>query len=148
MQALFEQFARWKFCEVLGDMNSAWFERKDFNRLVLLAGTKNQADRLVLAFLPLMAVQPTQIELHLPGVGRLQIADLKFDDHQPPQASMVEEQIEIVIVPVEGYALLSLDEGEAAAEFQQKGFDLAQQRVLEILLAVGVLQRSMRQNSA
>ena len=72
------------------------------------------AERRLLARLSLVPVEPAQIEFHLPGVGGLELADLQFDDHQPPQPAVVEEQVDVVVVAVQRDPLLPLDEGEPA----------------------------------
>ena len=53
---------------------------------------------------------------------------------------MEEQQVDVVVVTVEGDALLPLDEREAGAELEEEALDFAQQRRLEVLLAVGVAQ--------
>ena len=90
--------------------------------------------------LALVTVEPAQVQLHLAGVGRLEVADLQLDDHQPPQPAMVEQEVDVVIVAVQRDALLALDEGEPGAELEQERLDLAQDGGFQILLAVRVLQ--------
>jgi len=51
-----------------------------------------------------------------------------------------EQQIDVVIVAVEGDSLLPLDKREAGTKLQKETLNLAQQRRLEILLAEGVAQ--------
>ena len=53
---------------------------------------------------------------------------------------MVKEQIEMVVPMINLHPLLTFDETEAASQFQEEGFNLAQDRRLEILLGVGVFQ--------
>ena len=53
---------------------------------------------------------------------------------------MVEEQVQVVIVTVQGDPLLALDEGETGAELQEERLDLPQQGALQILLAVGIAE--------
>ena len=77
-----------------------------------------------------MTIQPPQIQLHLAGIGRLEIAELQLDDYQPPQPAMVEEQVDVVVVAVERDALLPFDEGEAGPSSRRNALDLAEQRRL------------------
>ncbi len=53
---------------------------------------------------------------------------------------MIEQQIQIVVVAVDGHALLPLDEAEAASEFAQKTSHVTQDGGFQITLAVTVFQ--------
>ena len=124
METLLQQLAGGKFGQVFGDVDAAGFEFKQFHRFALLAGAEDEAEGLLFPFLSFMAVEPAQIEFNLPGIGGLEVADLEFDDHQPPQSPMVEEQIDVVVVSIEGNALLPLDKREPTAEFEQERFEV------------------------
>src|SRR3982750_1613057 len=59
---------------------------------------------------------------------------------------MVEQEIHVIVVAIQRDALLAFDEGEADAELQEKGLDLAQQSVFEIPFAVGISQAEKIEN--
>jgi hypothetical protein len=51
-----------------------------------------------------------------------------------------EEEVEVVVVTVEGDAFLPRDEGKAGPELEEEALDFAQQRRFEVPLAEGVAQ--------
>jgi hypothetical protein len=119
-KALLQQVAGRELGQVLGDVDAARLQLEHLDGLALLARAEDEADRSLLALLPLVAIEPAEIELHLAHIGRLEIADFQFDDDQPPQTPVVEEQIEVVVVAIQRDPLLPLDEGEAGAELQEE----------------------------
>ncbi len=64
----------------------------------------------------------------------------EFDRHQAAQAAMIEEQVEIVIVPADRQALLSGDKSEIRSQLDEKPLQLSQDSCLQILLAIGIFQ--------
>ena len=55
----------------------------------------------LLAILRLVPGQPSQIQLHLPLVLRIETSLLEFHDHQTLQLAVVEEQVDVEVVPIE-----------------------------------------------
>ena len=88
--------------------------------------------------LPVVPVQPAQVKLHLARVGRFKVADLQLDRDQASHVPVKEEQVDIVVVAVEGDSLLPLHEGKSCPEFEEEVLDLPQNRRFEILLAIGI----------
>ena len=82
------------------------------------------------------AARATQVQFHLPLVGGLKLAELEFDRHQPAEASVVEEQVEIVLLVVDRDPLLPGDKGEIAPHFQDERLQLAEDRLLHVLFGV------------
>lgn len=66
--------------------------------------------------------------------------ELEFDNHQPSQFALVEEQVHVEVFAVECDALLSCQEGEAASQFHDEAFHLAQDGRFEVFLLVGVFE--------
>src|SRR5262249_7841265 len=97
-----------------------------------------------------------EIEVHLPRKLRLEVADLQVDDHEAPQAQVVEKEVEVEVVAVGFEVILSAHEGEAGAEFDQEVPDSSEKAPLQVALPrlgsqaqeverVGVLQKLLRQ---
>ena len=120
-------------------MDAAWLEFKHLHGLALLSCAKYDADGFLLGFLPLVAVEPAQIELHLPGVGGLEVADLELDNDQPTETPVEKEQVEVIVVAVQRDTFLTLQKGESGTKLEKERFDLPKQSVLQILLAVSCL---------
>ena len=108
--------------------------------LLALAGAEDEAQRLRLSRFALMPLQPAQVQLHLPLVRRLEVAELQVDRHQPLQLPVIEEQVEVVIPGVDLHPLLACDEAEAAAQLEDERLDLPQDRRLDVLFPEGVLE--------
>lgn len=67
-----------------------------------------------------------------------EVAELEIDGDEALEAAVVEEEVEVEVVGVDGDAELAGLEGEALAEFEEEGFEFAQDGVLEILFQVAV----------
>lgn len=78
-----------------------------------------------------MALQPVQIQFHLPFVARLEIMELEINRHQPPQLSMIEQQVEMVVAVVNLHPLLARHETKPDAQLQNERLHLAQKFVVE-----------------
>src|SRR6476659_9553410 len=81
VEALLQQLAGWELGQVLGDVDAAGLQLEHLHSFTLLARAEDQADRLLFALLPLVAVEPAQVELHLSHVRGLEVADLQLDDY-------------------------------------------------------------------
>jgi hypothetical protein len=53
-----------------------------------------------------------------------ELAEFQFDRDQPPQTTMIEEQIKGVIFAVDHHPLLTGNETESSSYLQQKGFNV------------------------
>jgi len=140
VQFLFREFAGWQFCQVGGDAEAGGVEAAQFDVLAGLAGAGDQAEWGFLAGSHLLPLQPAEVEFRLPLVGRLEAAEFQVDGDEPAQAAVVEKQVEVVVVAVDGDALLPGDEGGAAAGFEDERLQFAEDAGLDVLLGVGVLQ--------
>src|SRR5262245_29070624 len=107
-------------------MDASSVEIEVLDRLALPSGAQDDAERRVLGGLALVPIEPPQVQLHLPRVGRLEVADLELDGDQPLHRPMKEQQVEVVVVAVERDALLPLDEREARPQLEEEALDLAQ----------------------
>lgn len=118
MQSIFEHGTWRQLGEVLGDVDPTRVEVEDLDGLALLACAKDDPERRLLRRLALVLVEPAQVQLHLAGVGGLEVAELELDRDEPLHAPVEEQQVEIVVVSVERDPLLPLHEREAGPQLQ------------------------------
>ena len=95
----------------------------------VLLGAENQAYGRVLALTGLVVGGVVQVDMLLPGVGVGEAAELEIDQHYATQAAVVEDLIHPVPLVPNTQALLAPDEAEVAAEFQQEGLPVADERL-------------------
>ncbi len=101
---------------------------------VVLVRAQDQPERRIVAFRPALAVVVVHVQLELPQVLMRQLAGLQIDDHEALQDRVVEDQIDVEVVAVQREPFLPGHEGEALAQFQQKGLQVVDQRLLQIRL--------------
>jgi hypothetical protein len=65
---------------------------------------------------------------------------VKIHDDEAAQAAVEEEQVHAIPLVVDAQPPLTADEGQVAAEFQQEGFQMPDERVLQFRLGVFVAQ--------
>ena len=121
MQFLLQQLPGRQAGQVFGDVNAALVKFQQFDLFMVLARAKDNPQWRRFARFLFMFGQPAQVELHLAFVGRLEFAELQFDGDQPPQAAVVEQQVdieEIIIVNLQPF--LAGDKAEAGPQFQQE----------------------------
>jgi hypothetical protein len=104
--------------------------------LVVLVRAQDEPERRVLVGLPLVLVQPAQVQLHLPLVARIEAAELQLHGDERAQPAVEEEQVEVVVVRADRHALLPRDEAEALPQLQQEALQLPQDGRLQLALAV------------
>lgn len=103
-----------------------------------------------------VVINRRQVEVHLAGVLRLELVDLEVDDDEAAQAEVVEEQVEIEILATDFEVVLTADECEALAEFENERPEVVEQAALQLPLgnvirdveeleAVGILHQLPRQ---
>ena len=103
-----------------GDPDAAPVELQQLDLLITLVRAPDQGDQRFFAWLHLVLFQPSEIQLHLPPVGRLEPAELRLDGDRAAWLPMIEEQIAVEIVTVDDDPFLAGDEGEARPEFQSE----------------------------
>ncbi len=140
VEFLLQQFARREGGQILGDMDAGLAEFEEFDLFLFFSGAKDEAERGFLAGLLLVFGQPAEVEFHLAFVFGFEVAEFEVDGDEPPQGAVVEKEVEVEVVGVDGDAFLASEEGEAAAEFEQEGFDFPEDGVFDILFKVAVAQ--------
>ena len=125
--------------EVLGDVNAALVEFEQFDLFFLLSGAEDDAEWRLLTGLLLILGEPAEVEFHLAFVFGLEVTQFQIDGDEAFEGAVVEEEVEVEVVGVDLDASLATEKGEAVAELEQEGFELAEDGVFEILLWVAVL---------
>ncbi len=136
VQFLFQQCSWRQFSQVLGDSDSAFVQPQQFDVFFGFVGTQDQTDRRFFAGMDIMFLQPPEIELHLTFVGRLKLAQLQINRDQTPQPTMVEQQIEVIVLVVDCDSLLSSDEGEIRPHLKDEGLQFPQDGVFNVFFGV------------
>lgn len=76
---------------ILGNNDAVFVHLQQLNLLTACLGTQDEADRCFLTVLPLVAVEPFQVELHLPLVTGIELTDLQLHGDQPSQQPVLEK---------------------------------------------------------
>ena len=114
-----------------------------FQKLYLFpaaSGAENEADGRVLAFLPLVAIQPFQVEFYLPLVFGLEFSQFQLNGHKTLEDSVVKQQVQVKVFPVNNHALLPFHKGETLSEFQNETLQFAQNSCFQIVFQIVVFQ--------
>ena len=135
-----EEFAGREGGEVFGDVDAALVEFEQFALLRLFAGAEDDAEGGFFAGLLLVLGEPTEIQFHLALILCLEVAELEVDGDEAFQATMVEEEIEVEVVGIDLDAELAGLEGEALAEFEEEGFEFAEDGVFKVFFQIAVLE--------
>jgi hypothetical protein len=81
-----------------------------------------------------------EVEVHLSRVGVRELAELEIDDDQAAQTPVVEEQVHPIPGVADAKPALTPDEGEIPAELQEEGLEVQDERLLQVILRVLVLE--------
>ena len=126
--------------EILGDADVLLVQHQILDVLRVAFGAEDEPDGRFLAGLALVAVEIPKIKPHLPFVFRLESAELQVDDDEPPEGSVEEQQIHLVVRRVDRDAPLPTEKGEVGPEFLDRRLDLREDRVLQIAFGIVVPQ--------
>ena len=99
---------------------------------------QDQADAGVIARLAVAVIQRREIEIHLAGMLRLERSRLQVAGDQAAQLAVIEEQVDVKILPADLEMMLAGDEGETLAEFEQEVLDPGDQGALDVALVRGL----------
>lgn len=111
---------------------------------IVFLGAEDDADRGIVVWRPLVGIEQIEVEVHLAGVLRLELADFQFDRHQALEEAMVEEQIDEVLLRSSHHPILAADEAEAIAELQDEIPQLRDQAIFQFALAAWPRPRNSR----
>ena len=79
---------------------------------------ENQTEWRFFCGLLLVLLEPSEVQLHLALVCCSKLTMLQIYGQQPSQAAMVEQQVQIIVLGVNGYPFLPRNKAEVRAEFQ------------------------------
>src|SRR5437899_3084621 len=91
-----------------------------FNDHLIPPLAKDDADCWLIVRVADQVIDGGKIELHLACKLRLEVFDLQLNDHETPQAEVVEKKIQIVILPAYLKMILASDKGEPFAELEDQ----------------------------
>ena len=135
LQESAELFGGWQGDEVAGDeefLVHAGGGELDLDAVALAA--EEDADRRCVSLLHHVGLEPIEIEIHLPGIGRLKSTDLHVDQHMTAEEAVVEDQIDAVVLAALGHAELASLETKAASEFEKETLQMIEQGGFEVRL--------------
>jgi hypothetical protein len=103
---------------------------------VVFLGAEDEADGGGFAGARPVFAGVVQIEVHLAGVGVGEWFGLEVNHQQAAQGAVKEQEVHAIPLAADAQAALASDEGEVAAEFEQEGFEVADEGVFEFSLGV------------
>ena len=123
---------------VLGDAD--WvglaFERVlDFD--VAFFGAQDDTDRRAVVGTTLLVVEQVQVEVHLAGVLRLELANFEIERNECFEEPMIEQQIDEVFFRAQDHAVLAADKAESVSEFEQEALQVVDEQVFEVAFLDG-----------
>ena len=101
---------------------------------------ENDTDGWVLVFLPHLAIQRSQVKLHLADELRQKLADFEFNGDKAPQATVKQQQVYEKFPAVHLQPVLAAHEGKHAAHGPQEVFDPGDQCPFQFPFAVFLAQ--------
>ncbi len=112
--------------QVFRNVNSSRAEFQQLYLLCVLSRAEDDAERRTFSRFDLMLGQPSQVQLHLAFVFRLEPSLLQFNHHQSLQSAVVKQQVYVEVIAVHLDALLPRDERKARSQLQQERLQFAQ----------------------
>ena len=135
-------FGRWESDEVAGDEEfvvDPGGSELDGGTLMITA--KDDADGRGVAIVHPVGFPPVEVEIHLPGIAVFERSDFQIDEDVATESAVVENEINVVVLPPHGDAFLPGLEAKPVAEFEEEGLEVAEECALkvgfEILRALG-----------
>ena len=110
--------------------------RRVADERVVFLRAQNQPDRRDVPRGHFLLAVVVEVHVHLPGVGVGERPELEVDQHVALEDAVVEDQVDEVVVVVEGDALLPRLEAKAAAHLDQKGLQVVDDGLLQVALSV------------
>jgi hypothetical protein len=134
----FEEFAWGEGGEVVGDADVAFVELEEFDVFGVFACAEDEADGGFFAFDFFVAFEVAEVEFHLAFEGGVKFTDFEVDRDEAFEATVVEEEVDVVVALVYGDAFLAGEEGEVAAELGDEALEVGEDGGFEVLFGVGV----------
>ena len=106
-----------------------------FHNCVLFVFAQQQTNRRrIVRFVAHQIVHHRQVAIELPGVLKLKVRVLQLNHHIAMQSGMVEKQVNKKLLPNHLKPVLTAHKGNAHAEFDQKVFEVVDQRFFDLAL--------------
>ena len=99
---------------------------------VVFIGAEDKAEGGVVIRGAAFAVVVVHVKLELPEVLVGEFPDLQIDEDVALQNGVIEDEVNVEVVAIEGESLLAGEEGKAATEFEQEGLELGNEGVFKI----------------
>jgi len=71
--------------------------------------------------------------MHLAGIGVGELADLEVDDDQATEPAVEAEEVDSIPLVTDAQAALAADEGELAAQLEEEGLEVVDERLLQVV---------------
>ena len=94
---------------------------------ILFRNLKQSATAGLIAFVPEQFVHGSQVKVHLAGVFGLERPDLELDHHEATQSQVVEQQVQVVVLPADLHVVLAPHQREAHAKLEEEISDVREQ---------------------
>src|SRR5450432_2570785 len=112
-------------------------ERVFDDDLVLLLA-EHEADARLVPIAPELGIRGGQVEVHLAGVLRLELAGVELDNDEAAEPQVEEEEVDVEVLASDLEVHLAAHEREADAELEEEVAHVLEQAALEVpLLRVG-----------
>jgi len=128
-----EFFGRWESDEVAGDEEfvvDPGGGELDGGTLMITA--KDDADGRGVAIIHPVGFPPVEVEIHLPGIAVFERSDFQIDEDVATESAVVENEINVVVLPPHGDAFLPGLEAKPVAEFEEEGLEVAEECALKV----------------
>ncbi len=103
-----------------------------FDKQFVLVPSQDDADGRVVAFGVFLGGKVAEIHVHLPDVVVLDFVDFQINEDEAAEDAVVEDEVHPVVGVVERNPVLTTDEGEAFAEFEQEGLEVVAEAGFEV----------------
>jgi hypothetical protein len=108
--------------------------RREDSTTSLFFSLQDETDAWFVALAPELRVDGREVEVHLPGILRLEGARLQLDHDEAAELEVEEEQVEVEVLAGDGEVHLAADEGEADAELEEEVAYVVNEPPLEVTL--------------
>src|SRR5579863_1882770 len=102
------------------------------DRGVVLVCTENQSQGRIIPFGPTFPVVIIYVQLQLSQVLMRELARLQVNHYVAFENGVIEDQINVEMIAIQGKPLLTGDKSESSAQFEQKGLQVIDQCLFKI----------------
>lgn len=136
-----ERTLRWQMRRVRRGMHSI---PQPFHRiphhLLILGRTQNQPDRRILILVRPVRLGVVEVHVHLPRIPRREVRQLEINDDKTPKPPVIQQQIHPSPRVADAKPPLPRHEREITPKLQQERLKVPDQRLLQFMLGVLILE--------